>query len=138
MRFSWNEWPASRLEAMRTVVPIGAMYTPMKEIEGMPPAVQYTAIRCSNPNCGAVLNPWCQVDFHSKLWTCPFCLTRNRFPSHYAENISETNLPAELIPQYTTLEYEIPNKARYISHRSNTTNSALQLQDTTHTVCDRS
>ena len=44
----------------------------------------------------------------SKLWVCPFCLTRNHFPPHYAENISETNLPAELVPQYTTLEYELP------------------------------
>jgi len=34
-------------------------------------------------------------------------LTRNHFPPHYAENITETNLPAELIPQYTTCEYEL-------------------------------
>lgn len=32
---------------------------------------------------------------------------RNHFPPHYAENISETNLPAELIPQFTSLEYEL-------------------------------
>jgi protein transport protein SEC23 len=48
-----------------------------------------------------------QVDFRSKLWTCPFCLSRNHFPPHYAENISETNLPAELLPQFTTVEYEL-------------------------------
>jgi hypothetical protein len=28
--FSWNIWPTSRIEASRTVVPIGAMYTPLK------------------------------------------------------------------------------------------------------------
>jgi protein transport protein SEC23 len=50
------------------------------------------------------------VDYQSKLWTCPFCLTRNHFPPHYADRISEQNLPAELIPAYTTLEYELPNK----------------------------
>ena len=50
-----------------------------------------------------------QVDFRSKLWVCPFCLTRNHFPPHYAENISETNLPAELIPQFATCEYELPH-----------------------------
>jgi hypothetical protein len=50
------------------------------------------------------------VDFLSKQWTCPFCLTRNIFPPHYAENITETNLPAELIPQFTTLEYQLPGK----------------------------
>jgi len=39
------------------------------------------------------------VDFRTKLWSCPFCLARNNFPPHYAENIGESNLPAELIPQ---------------------------------------
>jgi protein transport protein SEC23 len=34
-------------------------------------------------------------------------MSRNHFPPHYAENISEVNLPAELIPQYTTVEYEL-------------------------------
>lgn len=48
-----------------------------------------------------------QVDFMSKLWTCPFCMQRNHFPPHYAENISESNLPYELIPQFTTVEYEL-------------------------------
>jgi hypothetical protein len=47
------------------------------------------------------------VDFRTKVWTCPFCMTRNHFPPHYAENISEVNLPAELIPQYTSVEYEL-------------------------------
>jgi protein transport protein SEC23 len=32
---------------------------------------------------------------------------RNHFPPHYAENISENSLPAELIPQFTTVEYEL-------------------------------
>ena len=60
-----------------------------------------------------MLNPYCQVDFQSKLWVCPFCLQRNHFPPHYADNITETNLPAELIPQYVTCEYElqtVPNQ----------------------------
>ena len=51
-----------------------------------------------------------QIDFGTKLWCCPFCFTRNHFPPHYAENITETNLPAELIPQFTTLEYQLPGK----------------------------
>jgi len=76
------------------------------------------------------------VDFRTKVWTCPFCMTRcvppstggdgrrerrrafthhtdkrnthsNHFPPHYAENISEQNLPVELFSQYTTVEYEL-------------------------------
>ena len=73
---------------------MGLLYTPLKQIENMPSAVQYEPVKCKS--CGSILNPWCQVDFRSKLWTCPFCLTRNHFPQHYAENISEQNLPAEL------------------------------------------
>lgn len=51
-----------------------------------------------------------QVDFRTKLWTCPFCTGRNHFPPHYAENISEASLPAELIPQFTTVEYELQSQ----------------------------
>jgi len=108
VRFSWNVWPLTKLEATRVVVPMGCLYTPLAQLAHMPAAVEYDPIRCKG--CGAVLNPFCPVDYRSKLWTCPYCMTRNHFPPHYAENISETSLPAELIPQYTTLEYELPSR----------------------------
>lgn len=47
-----------------------------------------------------------QIDVRSKLWICPFCLQRNQFPPHY-KDISNTNLPAELLPNYTTIEYTL-------------------------------
>lgn len=111
VRLSFHCWPSSRLEATRCVAPIGALYSPLKKLGACAPptALQYDPIRCSNAACRAVLNPYCQVDFRTKLWVCPFCLTRNHFPPHYAENISESNLPAELIPQFTTAEYELPS-----------------------------
>mmetsp|Transcript_28551 Transcript_28551/g.57706 ORF Transcript_28551/g.57706 Transcript_28551/m.57706 type:complete len:836 (-) Transcript_28551:80-2587(-) len=111
-RLSFHVWPSSRLEATRCVAPIGALYTPLKQLPpncAPPTALQYDPIRCSTATCHAVLNPYCQVDYRTKLWVCPFCLTRNHFPPHYAENISETNLPAELIPQFATCEYELPS-----------------------------
>ncbi len=37
---------------------------------------------------------------------CNFCFNRNTFPPQYAA-ISEGNVPAELIPQFSTLEYTI-------------------------------
>lgn len=40
------------------------------------------------------------------MWICPFCLTRNQFPPHYRE-IGPSNLPAELLPHYTTIEYTL-------------------------------
>ena len=107
LRFSWNIWPSSRLETTRIVVPVGCMYTPLKQIEDMPEALPYDPIKCNG--CGAILNPFCQVDFMTKIWCCPFCNNRNSFPPHYAENISETTLPAELISNFTTIEYELQN-----------------------------
>ena len=51
-------------------------------------------------------HPVFQVDFRAKLWVCNFCFNRNAFPPQYAA-ISEQNQPAELIPQFSTLEYTI-------------------------------
>lgn len=113
-RLSFHCWPSNRLEATRSVAPFGALYTPLKQLPPQckpPTALPYDPIRCSTGTCHAVLNPYCQVDFHSKLWVCPFCLQRNHFPPHYADNITETNLPAELIPQYVTCEYELQTVA---------------------------
>jgi protein transport protein SEC23 len=117
VRFSFHCWPSTRLEATRSVAPFGALYTPLRKLPApncTPEyALPYDPIRCSTTSCHAVLNPYCQVDYRSKLWVCPFCLQRNHFPPHYADNITETNLPAELIPQYGTCEYvlqTIPNQ----------------------------
>ena len=68
----------------------------------------YDPVRCKG--CAACLNPYARVDFNAKLWICPFCYTRNHFPQHYA-SISETNLPAELFPTYTTIEYQLQRPA---------------------------
>lgn len=104
---SWNIWPSTRLDATRIIVPVGCLYTPMKATENLQ-LVEYEPIMCKARDCGAILNPHCMVDFHSKMWTCPFCLQRNAFPPHYAQHISEQNLPAELIPACSTIEYIIP------------------------------
>jgi len=109
-RQSFHCWPSSRLEATRIVAPLGVLLTPLKKLppSSSPPSVlHYDPVRCNTASCQSVLSPFCQVDFQSKLWVCPFCFQRNHFSPHYAENISETNLPAELIPQYTTCEYEL-------------------------------
>ncbi|TIA94136.1 hypothetical protein E3P81_00346 [Wallemia ichthyophaga] len=103
IRLSWNVWPSSRIEATRTVVPISALYVPFKEREDLPP-VLYEPVTCKS--CRSILNPYCQIDVRGKLWICPFCLSRNAFPPHY-KDISNTNLPAELLPKYTTIEYTL-------------------------------
>jgi len=102
-RFAWNVFPSSRLESARMAVPLGCMYTPLKQIPGMA-VVPYHPVVCKATNCGTILNPYCRVDFMNKIWVCPLCLTRNHFPHHYAD-ISSENRPAEIIPQFTTMEY---------------------------------
>lgn len=103
VRFSWNVLPTSRLESTRMAVPLGCMYTPLKQLEGLA-TVNYPPILCKNTNCGVVLNPFCRVDFINKIFLCPFCNTRNHFPHRYAD-ISTENRPAEILPQFTTMEY---------------------------------
>ncbi|KAM9289955.1 LOW QUALITY PROTEIN: protein transport protein Sec23A [Cariama cristata] len=103
VRFSWNVWPSSRLEATRMVVPVAALFTPLKERPDLPP-IQYEPVLCSRTTCRAVLNPLCQVDYRA-TWACNFCYQRNQFP-HYA-GISEMNQPAELLPQFSSIEYVV-------------------------------
>eukprot|EP00897_Mesotaenium_endlicherianum_P006752 jgi/Mesen1/6104/ME000310S05206 len=104
VRLSWNIWPNSKVEATKCVVPFGALYTPQKPMPQLQ-VCPYDAVRCKI--CRAVLNPYARIDFGGKIWICPFCFQRNQFPPHYA-GISENNLPAELYPEYTTIEYGLP------------------------------
>lgn len=87
------------------IVPIGCMYTPLHASENLR-KIEYDPILCKGKSCSAVLNPYCQVDYMNKIWVCPFCLTRNHFPIHY-NDISSDNLPAELIHDFTTVEYQL-------------------------------
>ncbi|KAK1075071.1 GTPase-activating protein S23 [Friedmanniomyces endolithicus] len=108
IRLSWNTFPSSRMEASRLVVPIGALYTPLKE-KSDTPLLQYEPVTCKAP-CRAVLNPFCQVDMRARIWICPFCLQRNGLPPHY-KDISENQIPPELHPGSTTIEYRLARPA---------------------------
>lgn len=105
VRFTWNMWPSSRLEAARLVVPLGCLFTPLKERLDLP-AINYEPILCTRGSCRAILNPFCSVDYRAKIWICNFCSQRNNFPPQYA-GISEQLTPAELSPQFTTIEYTL-------------------------------
>ncbi|KAL6954203.1 hypothetical protein U1Q18_046196, partial [Sarracenia purpurea var. burkii] len=59
--------------------------------------------------CGAALNPYARVDYTSRIWICPFCHRKNSFPRSYV-GIGENNLPAELFPTYSTVEYQLTKK----------------------------
>mmetsp|Transcript_1673 Transcript_1673/g.3733 ORF Transcript_1673/g.3733 Transcript_1673/m.3733 type:complete len:774 (+) Transcript_1673:53-2374(+) len=104
VRLTWNVWPNTKLEATKCVIPFAALVTPCKNLQEAP-VVPYQPVPCRS--CGAILNPFARVDFAGKLWICPFCFTRNQFPPHY-NAISESNLPAELFPNYCAIDYSIP------------------------------
>uniref|UniRef100_A0A0E0QSE6 Protein transport protein SEC23 n=1 Tax=Oryza rufipogon TaxID=4529 RepID=A0A0E0QSE6_ORYRU len=101
IRMPWNVIPGTREDALSCVVPISAIYTPLKQVPDIP-VLPYSPLRCRM--CRSILNPFSIVDYVAKIWVCPFCFQRNHFPQHYS-SISESNLPAELFPQYTTVEY---------------------------------
>lgn len=105
IRLTWNVWPSSRIDSSRLVVPLGCLYQPLKERTDLP-AIQYEPVLCTRGNCRAILNPLCQVDYRAKLWVCNFCFQRNPFPPQYAA-ITEQHQPAELIPNFSTIEYTL-------------------------------
>ncbi|RDX67817.1 hypothetical protein CR513_53263, partial [Mucuna pruriens] len=106
VRMTWNLWPRTKVEASKCVIPLAATISLIRHHPDIPPTLPYAPLRCRT--CSSVLNPFSRVDFSAKIWICPFCYNRNHFPPHYAQ-ISETNLPGELYPQYTTIQYAIPN-----------------------------
>uniref|UniRef100_A0A2K6AAJ7 Protein transport protein SEC23 n=1 Tax=Mandrillus leucophaeus TaxID=9568 RepID=A0A2K6AAJ7_MANLE len=89
VRFSWNVWPSSRLEATRMVVPVAALFTPLKERPDLPP-IQYEPVLCSRTTCRA----------YTLLQD-----TTIFFPGY--AGISELNQPAELLPQFSSIEYVV-------------------------------
>ncbi|GJP32016.1 hypothetical protein CLOM_g16562 [Closterium sp. NIES-68] len=107
VRFSWNVWPATRLDATRCVVPFGAIFTPLADIPDLQ-LVPHPPLLCKA--CGAALNPYCALQFGSRSWACSLCQQRNLFPPNYRD-ISETNLPIELSPSLSTIEFLLPHAA---------------------------
>ena len=106
IRLSWNVWPSPRLESTRMVVPLGALYTPLKERPDLPP-IQYDPVMCARQACRAILNPMCQVDFRAKLWVCNFCFNRNTFPPQVSSINAQKNI--EKIKLMTTAIYSMVN-----------------------------
>ncbi|OMJ85523.1 hypothetical protein SteCoe_13137 [Stentor coeruleus] len=107
IRCSWNIWPNSKVSVTQDLIPISLIYSPLKTHSSRP-LVEYEPVLCRK--CKSILNPLCQIEFSSKSWTCPICLTNNFFPTHYKSHISQTTLPTELAPQSTTIEYILATK----------------------------
>ncbi|KFK22996.1 hypothetical protein AALP_AAs50735U000600 [Arabis alpina] len=105
VRMTWNVWPRTKVEASKCVIPLAVSISPIRRHSDIP-SLPYAPLLCRT--CNAALNSFARVDFQSKIWICPFCYQRSNFPPHY-HMISESNLPGELYPQYTTVEYTLPS-----------------------------
>ncbi|XP_015076212.1 protein transport protein SEC23-like [Solanum pennellii] len=106
VRMTWNAWPRTKVEASKCVIPIASSIHLIRPHTDLP-TLPYVPLRCKT--CTAVLNPFARVDFQALIWICPFCFQRNHFPQHYS-GISETNVPGELYPQFTTIQYTLPSQ----------------------------
>lgn len=135
IRCSWNIFPASPRDAQKLVAPLGCIYTPKKKL--LPPnniLLPYSPLLCSK--CGAKLNPYCPLDVsespssNKKTWTCVFCQHCNFFPPHYS-TISSTQMPGEVFPCNTTVEYQPPQ-----STKSNLSPAFIFVVDTCALRCE--
>lgn len=108
VRMPWNIIPVATTKEQSIIdseVPVSAIYTPLKPLRSSTDhslLLPYSPLRCRT--CRSVLNPYSVVDFSACIWGCPFCFNRNPFPSTYS-SIADNNLPPELFPHCTTVEY---------------------------------
>lgn len=103
IRLAWNCFPSSKVEATRAVVPVSALYTPLREKQDLR-VLQYEPVICRA--CHAVMNPHSPLDTRGKAWICAFCKERNSLPAAYRD-ITLTSLPFELEAAASTVEYEL-------------------------------
>lgn len=59
LRFAWNIWPPSKVEATLNVVPLGALYTPLKSPDTVQQVKQEPLV-CKGP-CRTILSPHAYV-----------------------------------------------------------------------------
>jgi hypothetical protein len=69
IRFSWNIWPSSRIDAGRIVVPIACLYSPLQK-NSLTPLVAYDPVQCRG-NCRSILNPYWYVSSHPHFSLLP-------------------------------------------------------------------
>ncbi|CCH46283.1 hypothetical protein BN7_5875 [Wickerhamomyces ciferrii] len=102
VRFNWNTFPVTRTEEDNITVPIGCVYTPLKQKDDLS-IIQRQPFRCIN--CQGVMNPFCLIDAVARTWACAICLTRNKFQTNYDIG----HVLDEMDPTATTVEYLLPD-----------------------------
>eukprot|EP01029_Cantina_marsupialis_P004775 TRINITY_DN14993_c0_g1_i1.p1 TRINITY_DN14993_c0_g1~~TRINITY_DN14993_c0_g1_i1.p1 ORF type:complete len:795 (+),score=220.80 TRINITY_DN14993_c0_g1_i1:24-2387(+) len=105
---TFGNWANSRTEAMMNMIPCAYAHTPLAELPKDRMTIQYIPPSCKT--CGAQISPLCQVEFEpQKIWECCICKHRNAFAQQY-NVMSRENLPQELFPNSTTIEFNDPSR----------------------------
>lgn len=122
VRFNWNVFPSTRLEASEMLTPIGCLYTPLHEREAGLKPVPVIDTGGQNPTscsvCDNYINPHIQIDRTNRMWYCPFCQEKNFLSDDLKIpeiNTSIDQWPVELQPSSSTVEYVLPSPVGDIS-----------------------
>lgn len=104
LRLCWRAWPNTKIAAKKYVVPLAAIYTPLKNRnEDWYPEtgwhVKYEPQRCSNKKCGGVINPFCEVNLQYRHWQCGLCSQQNTLDNRIQADAME------LLKEGTTIDY---------------------------------
>lgn len=109
VRFNWNLFPSTRLDASQLAAPLGCLYTPLfkrpKDTIQIP-EISKNPIQCST--CGNYINPYIKFDRANMMWWCPFCEKRTFLPDKFHIPNSGEEWPKELGQTNSTIEYRLP------------------------------
>lgn len=106
IRFNWNLFPSTRLEASLLGTPLGCLYLPLEANLEIPEGS--IPFRCDT--CSGYINPFIKLDRANGMWWCPLCEKRSFLPQGLAIPQSNENIwPIELQQGSTVIEYNLPN-----------------------------
>ncbi|KAL7001253.1 hypothetical protein U1Q18_002405 [Sarracenia purpurea var. burkii] len=103
VHMTWNMWPRTKVER-----PTSARSQSLPQSPRSAPT-RTSRLSITPHSTVRPVSPSLTPSLVSTTLICIFlfCFQRNPFPHHYS-TISETNVPAELDPRYTTIEYSLP------------------------------
>lgn len=104
IRFTWNQFPTSRLHAAQNIIPLSMLYTPFMTKEEPTLRTQTQPLLCSG--CRWAANPYCSYDYTMMKWDCVNCGQRSPLPSVYKDYIAEGYSIPEFENQNTTIEFQ--------------------------------
>ncbi|KAM0677592.1 GTPase-activating protein S23, partial [Conglomerata obtusa] len=101
IRCIFNIFPTRPMD----ILPLSILYNPNTTI---PSTCDYEPVFCFT--CRSILNPFSEINYGNKSWTCVFCKKVSHLPEYYRD-IQPEYLPLEM--HDTTVEYVLSKDASY-------------------------